>query len=170
MNAKSMTARPTLLLLDHCAPADDRVSEPRFDLGFDEPLRVGPQIEEPERVGGAKVGVLLREGAGIGELLDPLARAHREVVSALRADTEALGELVVAVVRTAPRARVGMGLLGLGLGRSLALDGHVDLSRVRRTCAGSYVRSNLTSQNSVFRGLPTREAALRPSAFLSVRK
>ena len=71
-----------------------------------------------------------RERARVGELLDPRAGAHREMVAALRADAKVLVELVVAVVRAAVRTGVRV-LLGLSdrLRRVLVLDRHVDVRR-----------------------------------------
>ena len=128
MNAKSMTVSPHVLAFDLRCAADDRVAEPRLDLGFGEPLGVRAQVEEPERIGRAQLRVRLHERARIDELLDPLARADTEVVAALRADAERLLELVVAVVRAAPRARVRVRLALSGLVRALALDLDVDAS------------------------------------------
>ena len=92
--------------LDRGAPDHHRVPEAGRDLGFGEPLGVRAQVEEGERVFGPQVDGLLLEGPGVDELRDPLACSHRKVVAALRADTKARLELVVAVVRPARRARV----------------------------------------------------------------
>ncbi len=48
------------------------------------------------------------EAAGIGELLDALLGAHGEVVAADPADPQQVAQLVLAVVRIAHRAGVGM--------------------------------------------------------------
>ena len=117
---------PAAAALDRGAARDHRVAEARRELGLGEPLRVRPQVEEVERVRRAEVGVLLVERARVGKLLDPLARPHREVVAALLADAEVLGELVVAVVRAAAGTGVRMGLVRRGSGVALALDGDVD--------------------------------------------
>jgi hypothetical protein len=108
---------------DRAAPAldlpvadHDRVALPRLHLRLDEPVGVGPQIEEVERVVGAQVGRLLDEAALVEQLRDPLVRPHREVVAALAAETEVLGQLVVAVVRPAGGAGVRVALLRLRLG------------------------------------------------------
>ena len=106
MNAKSITASWQRVAVDRRRPVTIASPSPVVDLGLGEPLGVRPQVEEVERVGRAQVGVLLRERARVGELLDPLARPHGEVVPALRADAKVLRELVVAVVRAAARARV----------------------------------------------------------------
>ncbi len=90
MNAKSMTASWQRLSLDRRASAHDRVAQPRRHLGFREPLVVGAEVEETERIGRAQLLILLGERARIGELLDPLACPDREVVPALRADPERL--------------------------------------------------------------------------------
>ena len=63
------------LAVDLGAADHDRVALAGLQLGLGEPLGVGPQVEEAERVGRAQVGVFLGEGPGVGELLDPLARA-----------------------------------------------------------------------------------------------
>ena len=52
--------------LDHRSAGDHRVSEARAHLGLGEPLRVGPEIEEPERVGRAQLGVRLLERPAVG--------------------------------------------------------------------------------------------------------
>ena len=83
-----------------------RVAKAGGDLRLSEPLGVGAQVEEAERVVGAELGGLLGEAAFVGETGDPRVRAHREVVPALRADIEVLRQLVVAVVRAAGRAGV----------------------------------------------------------------
>ena len=109
------------LALDLTRAADDRVAEPRLDLGLDEPLRVRAQVEEVQRIRRAQLGVALDERSRIDELLDPLARADAEVMAALRADAQRLLELVVAVVRAAAGARVRMRLaLGGSSGRLLS--------------------------------------------------
>ena len=90
MNAKSMTASRHGCSFDRRAADDHRVAEPGLDLRLGQPLRVRPQVEEAEDVRGAQLLVLLDERPGIDELLDPLARADREVVPALRAHAQAL--------------------------------------------------------------------------------
>ena len=108
-------------------PIDDRVALSGLQLGLGEPLRVRAQVEEAERVGGAQVGVLLGERSRVGELLDALARPDREVVAALRADSEVRVELVVAVVGAAGRTgvRVLAGLAGVRR-NALLLDRDID--------------------------------------------
>ena len=81
-----------------------------MELGLGQPVAVRAQVEEAERIGGAQVSVRLLEGTGVGKLGDPLRRAHREVMAALGADPEVLGELVLAVVRAA--ARTGVRVVG----------------------------------------------------------
>src|SRR4029450_14006873 len=64
----------------------------------------------------------------VGELDHTLARGNREVVAALRANTQIGVELFVLVVRMAAAAGGGMLALGLWLGSSM-LDRHVDAAR-----------------------------------------
>ena len=117
-------ARPPL---DRRRARDERVAEAGRHLGLRQPVGVGPQVEEAERVGRAQVGILLDERAAIGELGDPLARADREVVAAVGTDAHRRLELVVPVVRVAPRAGVRMPLpVPLGALRVAARDGDVD--------------------------------------------
>src|SRR5207302_1013168 len=78
---------------------DDRLSEPGRELGLREALAVRPEVEEVERIGGADVRRLLDEAGRVGELRDPLARRHGEVMAALAADEELELKLVLAVVR-----------------------------------------------------------------------
>ena len=106
-------------------PYTERLAEAGRDLGLREPLGVGPHVEELERILGAQLGRRLEEAALVGEVRDPGARPHREVVAALGADPEVLVELVVAVVRAAARARVGVAPVSQ-LGRVLVLDVDVD--------------------------------------------
>ena len=74
------------LVLDR-RPADQhRLTEARRELGFREPLGVGPQVEELERVVRAQLRCLLRERVLVDQLPDALARVHGEVMAALRAD------------------------------------------------------------------------------------
>ena len=110
MKAKSITASSHGSPSIAAAADHHRVAEPGRDLRLGEPLGVGPQVEEVERVVRAQLGGLLDERALVGELRDPLAGVHREVVAALRADAEVRLQLVVAVVRAAARARVRMSL------------------------------------------------------------
>ena len=126
MNEKSMTEsrHPSFSIVARAA--DDGVAEAGGDLGFRKPLGVRAKVEERERVGRAQLGVLLGERARIGQLLDPLPGADREVMAALRADAKVLGELVVAVVRPAAGAGVGVRLLGRRVRCLLRLDRHVD--------------------------------------------
>ena len=127
MNEKSMTASCAGLRLDRRRADHHRVAEPGRDLGLRQPLRVGTQVEEPERVLGAELGRLLMERSFVRDLRDPVARADREVVAALLADAEVLPQLVVAVVRAARRARVRVLALSVGrFGPILVLDGDVD--------------------------------------------
>ena len=106
MNAKSMTASSHASLSIAALADHHRVPETGRDLGFGEPLGVRAQVEEGERIFGPQVDGLLLEGPRVDELRDPLARSHRKVVAALRADAKVRLELVVAVVRPARRARV----------------------------------------------------------------
>ena len=119
--------QPTPLVLDRRAAADHRVAEAGVDLGFREPLGVRAKVEERERVGRAQLGVLLaRTSRGL-----PVARSapgrHRKVVAALRADAKVLSELVVAIVRPAAGARVGV-RLPLAGPVPFCLDRHVDVA------------------------------------------
>ena len=91
---------------------DDRLGETGVQLGLGEPLDVGPEVEELERIGRANVGRLLDERALVGEPRDPGPGRHREMVAALAADVERRRELVVAIVRLAARAGVRVLLLG----------------------------------------------------------
>jgi hypothetical protein len=110
---------------------DDRVALARLQLGLGESLRVRAQVEEPQWVGGAQLGLLLGEGGRVGKLLDALARTDRKVMAALRADAEVGVELVVAVVRAARRTGVGvLACLADVERRPLLLDRDVD-PRVR---------------------------------------
>ena len=124
MNAKSMTASsaafPSIIRL-----ADqDRLAETRLHLRLRQALRVGPQIEEVERVLGAELGRFLDERALVGERRDPRTSAHREVVAAVRTDPERRLELVVPVVRGARGTRVRV--LSRWLWDVPMLDGDVD--------------------------------------------
>ena len=128
MNAKSMTASSHGLRSIAARARDDRVAEPRRHLGLGDALGVGAQVEEAERVGRAKVRVLLLERAPVGELLDPPARPHGEVVPAVRADPERRLELVVPVVGVAARAGVRVRFRSVRLGPAV-LDRYVDAAR-----------------------------------------
>ena len=75
--------------LDSGGPGDDRVAEAGRHLRLGQAVRVGAEIEEVQRIGRAKARVLLDECATVGELGDPLARPHREMVPAMRADPQA---------------------------------------------------------------------------------
>src|SRR3990172_8004266 len=122
--------------LDRRSSGDESIAQAGRDLGLGEALRVGAQVEEPERVGGAEARVLLDERALIGDLRDPLTRTHREVVAALRTHPERLLELLISVVRLALGARVRM-LRALALrGRAALLDRHVDPTRHRAYLTG----------------------------------
>ena len=120
---------PARMALDRRAAGEDRVAEARPELRLGEALDVRPEVEELERVGRAQVAVLLLERAGVGKLRDTLARADRKVMTALRADAEVLGELVVAIVRSAARARVRVPAAAVAAGRVglLVLDRDVDV-------------------------------------------
>ena len=128
MNAKSMTAssqpRPSIAAW----PITIASAEPGLHLGLGEPLGVRAQVEEVERILGVEVGRLLDERARVGERVDPRARAHREVMAALRADPERRLELVVAVVRVA--ARAGVRVLRRRGRLVVGLDGDVDFGHV----------------------------------------
>ncbi|MFM9124905.1 MAG: hypothetical protein ACKOSO_07055, partial [Actinomycetota bacterium] len=120
---------------------------PRRELRAELAVRVRAQVDESERVGGAQVGPDLLEGAGVDDLVDALERPHREVVAALRADAQRVPQLVVAVVRAAGRARVGVppSRVVIPLG---ALD--VDLDRghqPRRSSKRSITRHALCPPN-----------------------
>ena len=56
MNAKSMTASRHGSALDPRRAGDHRVAETGRHLGLGEPLRVGPEVEELERVARAQIG------------------------------------------------------------------------------------------------------------------
>jgi hypothetical protein len=106
-------------------PDDDRLAEPGVQLRFRKALHVRAQVEELERVVGADLGRLLDEGAGIGVPVDAGAGAHREVVATVAAHPQHRRELVVAIVR--PALGAGVGVLLLGCRRSvLVLDLDVD--------------------------------------------
>jgi hypothetical protein len=116
-------------VLDLGAADHHRVAEAGRDLRFGEPVLVGAQVEEAERIGGAQVGGLLREAPLVGKLSDPCTRLDGEVMTALLAHAQGRVELVVAVVRAATRAGVGV-LLGRRLRRVLVLDGDVNPARL----------------------------------------
>ena len=98
--------------LDRGAADDHRVAEAGCELGLRQALDVGSQVEERQRVGRAQVGCLLEKLPSSASCAIRSRALDREVVAALPADPERRRELVVAVVRAARRARVGM-LLGL---------------------------------------------------------
>ena len=124
MNAKSMTASSAAVPVDHPLADQDRLAETRLHLRLRQALRVGPQIEEVERVLGAELGRFLDERALVGEGRDSRTGAHREVVAAVRADPERRLELVVPVVRGARGTRVRV--LSRWLWDVPMLDGDVD--------------------------------------------
>ena len=86
MNEKSMTASSHgcssivawPITIASPSPVDSSASASRSVYGR--------RSKKLERVVGAQVGGLLDEAAVVGELRDPRAGAHREVVAALRAD------------------------------------------------------------------------------------
>ena len=89
MNAKSITASSHGLPVDRRVADHHRVGEAGLQLGLGEPLAVGPQVEEPERVVGAQLRGLLDERAGVGEpARSARGRGIAEVVAALAADAE----------------------------------------------------------------------------------
>ena len=94
--------------LDPGRARDHRVAETGRHLGLGQSLGVGLEVEELERVARPQRGLVLGEGAGVGQLLDPLVPAHGEVMAALRADPEQRLQLVVAIVRPAAGTRVRM--------------------------------------------------------------
>ena len=74
MNEKSITASSQEMSSIVARADDERVAEAGRDLRLREPLVVGAEVEEAERVGRAQVGCLLGEAALVRELLDPLVR------------------------------------------------------------------------------------------------
>ena len=93
-------------ILDRRRADDEGVAEARRNLRLREPLVVGAQVEEVQRVGRAEISRFLGEAAPVGQLLDPLPRSHGEVVPALSADPQVRDQLVVAVMRAAVGAGV----------------------------------------------------------------
>ena len=114
------------MLVERRLPDDDRLPEPGLQLGLREPLPVGTEVEELERVGRPDVRRLLVEAAGIGEIRDSLARRHREAVAALRAHAQGHAQLLVAEARVARGARVRVALPLDRLWLVLPLDRDVD--------------------------------------------
>jgi hypothetical protein len=105
------------------APDHDRLGEAGVELGLGQALRVRPEVEEAQWIVGADVRRLLDEAAVVRQPVDAGVRRHRVVVAAVRADPQCLRELVVAVVRPAARAGVGVLLVpGLRYVRVLDLD------------------------------------------------
>ena len=105
---------------------DHRLAQAGGHLGLGEPLGVGAEIEEAERVVGAQLGRLLDEAVLVDELADPVASVDGEVVAAVRTDAEMLVELVVAVVRPTPGAGVRMRPAAVLRRRVPVLDRDVD--------------------------------------------
>ena len=104
-----------------------QMAEARRDLRFGQPLGIGAQVEEAERVLGSQLRGLLLERAAVGELHDPRPRPDRKVVAAVLADAKVPLELVFPVVRPAGRARVRVRLLvRRSVGEIVMLDGNVD--------------------------------------------
>ena len=95
-------------------------------LHLGQPVGVGTQVEEAEWIRRAKLDVGLDERAAVGQLCDPLTRSHGKVMAALRAHAQRLLDLVVAIVRMAARAGVGMPLRVVRPAGLAVLDGHVD--------------------------------------------
>ncbi len=114
------------MLVERRPADDDRLAEARLQLGLSQPLAIGAKVEELERIRRAHVRRLLLEAPRVGEVGDPLARRHREVVTALTADTKRFPELLVAVVGAAGRAGVGMPRAVRRRRLILPLDGDVD--------------------------------------------
>ena len=108
MNAKSMLQSTQGMPSIVAAAGDHGIAQARRHLGLAQPLGVGPQIGERERVGGAQSLRDRDEAAGIGQLLDALLGTDREVMAAHAADPQQLAQLVLAVMRVADRARVGV--------------------------------------------------------------
>jgi hypothetical protein len=107
MNAKSIVQARTRACLDHRRARDHGVARARGHLGLAQPLGVGRRSvnasgwpEQPLRD--------RPEAAGIGELLDALLGSDGEMVAADPADPEQVAQLVLAVMRIAHRAGVGM--------------------------------------------------------------
>jgi hypothetical protein len=69
------------------------------------------------------------ERAPVGQLRDPVARSHREMVAAVRADPKVGVQLVVSVMRAALRARVRMLTASVVGAIAAMLDGDVDTAR-----------------------------------------
>src|SRR5436190_2747516 len=114
--------------LDRGVADHHRLAEPGLHLGFRKALGVRAQVEELQRVFGAQLGRLLDERPLVHERCDSRARAHREVVAAVRTDPERRLELVVPVVRLALGTRVRM-LFARRLWDVPVLDGDVDPGR-----------------------------------------
>ena len=79
------------VLLDRSGAGDDRVAEPRLQLGLGEPLGVRTKVEELERVGGAELGPSSSKEPASSKLAYALGCAHGEVVPAVLADAQVLG-------------------------------------------------------------------------------
>src|SRR5262249_2730217 len=118
--------------VDARTPDHHRLAETGLQLRLGETLRVRTQVEEAQRILTPHVRGFFHERTLVCERCDARTRVHREVVPALRADPERPLELVVAVVRLAPGARVRM-LLAVRLRRVAVLDRDVDPGRGHRS-------------------------------------
>ena len=72
---------------------EHRLRQPGLVLRFGEPVHIGATVVEVEGIRRLKVTRHLLPGAGIGQLRDPLGRAQREMMPAVRADSERRLEL-----------------------------------------------------------------------------
>ncbi len=123
-------------------------------LGGLDAIRVGLQVDELERVARPELGPQLLPGPAAGELVEPLARAHREVVAAGRADAHVgahlLRPIVALAAGTGALVRRELALLGRLLG-ALAQEA-IDRDRdgALGHLADDYVRGSSTraSQSS----------------------
>jgi hypothetical protein len=104
MKPKSMTHIETGLPPIVADAPDRRVAQAGRELGGHEPVRIGLEIHEAERVDRLEVGVALHERAAVDQLLDPGLGRDAEVVAAMRADPQRLVELLVEEHLRAARA------------------------------------------------------------------
>src|SRR5207244_493812 len=75
--------------LDGAGPADDRLGEAGLALGLGELVLVAlASADEPERIAGPQVAVLLGEGARVEQQRDPLGGGQPGMVLALLADAQ----------------------------------------------------------------------------------
>jgi len=99
---------------------------PVRELGRDDSVRVGLLVGEPERIDGLQAGVALLECALVEEQLEPRPGREPEVMSAARADTIGLVELLVEQhLRAAGALGPQVGRVGVLAGPKRGqLDGH----------------------------------------------